>query len=223
MSFRSDPIIARDPSRAQRTPAWRAARVGRLTGSRAADMLAMLKKGGEAAARRHLRAQLVVERLTGQPQDDGYVSAAMQRGIDGEPAARAAYAAATGHAVAPSGFVAHASLLAGCSPDGLIADGHGLLEIKCPASTTHLAYLQTRAVPDEYGPQVIHNLWITGAAWCDFVSFDDRFPPALQLVVVRVERDEAAMRSYELLARMFLREVDAQVEAAWGMNREPAA
>jgi hypothetical protein len=219
----SDAIIARDPARAQRTPAWRVARVGRLTGSRAAAMLARLKKGGEAAACRQLRAQLVVERLTGAPQDDVYVTAALQRGLDCEPVARAAYAAATGHAVDVSGFVSHPSLMAGCSPDGLIAAGRGLLEIKCPASTTHLEYLQSRALPEIYAPQVTHNLWITGAAWCDFVSFDDRFPPALQLVVVRVARDEATLRSYELLARMFLREVDAQVEAAWGVDREPAA
>ena len=48
----------------QRTPAWFAARAGRLTASRAKDMLAAIKTG-EAAARRDLRIQLVVERLTG--------------------------------------------------------------------------------------------------------------------------------------------------------------
>jgi hypothetical protein len=220
----SNAIIARDPSRGQRSAAWRAARVGRLTGSRAGAMLALLKKGGEAAARRQLRAQLVVERLTGQPQDDVYVTAALQRGIDAEPRARAAYEAATGHAVACVSFVPHPTLLAGCSPDGLMdAGGGGLLEIKCPSSTTHLEYLQTRALPEAYLPQVTHNLFITGSAWCDFVSFDDRFPEPLQLVIVRVPRDEAAMRSYELLLRMFLREVDDQVAAAWAINDEPAA
>src|SRR5204863_9544961 len=119
------------------------------------------------------------------------------------------YEAHTGHPVASVGFVPHRTLRAGCSPDGLIeAGGGGLLEIKCPAATTHLASLQARAVPEAHMPQVLHNLWITGAAWCDFVSFDDRFPPALHLVVVRVGRDEAALRSYELLVRLFLREVE---------------
>jgi hypothetical protein len=103
------------------------------------------------------------------------------------------------------------------------AGGGGLLEIKCPSATTHLEYLQAGALPEAYLPQVTHNLWITGAAWCDFVSFDDRFPPALQLVIVRVQRDEAALRSYELMARMFLREVDDQVAAAWAITDEPAA
>ena len=69
----------------QRSPEWYAVRAGRLTGSCAVDMLATVKtKGAEAAARRDLRYRLVVERLTGTPQDDGngFVNAAMQRGIE---------------------------------------------------------------------------------------------------------------------------------------------
>jgi hypothetical protein len=53
----------------QRSPEWFAARLGRLTGSRAADMLATIKSG-EAAARRDLRVQLVVERLTSTLQEE---------------------------------------------------------------------------------------------------------------------------------------------------------
>jgi hypothetical protein len=80
----------------QRSEAWFRARAGRLTGSRAGDMLATIKSG-EAAARRDLRTQLVVERLTGQPQEDAYVNAAMQWGIDHEAEAFAAYEAESGN------------------------------------------------------------------------------------------------------------------------------
>ena len=80
--FPSNAIIARDPSAPNARPPGAPPASGRLTGSRAADLLATLKRGGEAAARRQLRAQLVVERLTGAPQDDVYVTAALQRGID---------------------------------------------------------------------------------------------------------------------------------------------
>jgi len=55
----------------QRSPEWYAARCGRLTGSAAGDMLARLKGNGEAAARRDLRMRLVLEILTGLPQEDG--------------------------------------------------------------------------------------------------------------------------------------------------------
>ena len=89
----------------QRTPEWHAARAGRVTASRAADMLAKIKSG-ESAGRRNYRTQLVAERLTGQPQENGYVNAAMQHGIDTEPHAIAAYEALTGALVRKTGFLA---------------------------------------------------------------------------------------------------------------------
>lgn len=193
----------------QRTDEWRLARIGRITGSRACDMLATVKSG-EAAARRDLRLQLVCERLTGQPQEDGYVSKDMQRGIDREGDALAAYEAATGVLARQTGFLAHRSLMAGCSPDGYVDGFRGVIELKCPRSATHLRYLRTRKVPPEYLPQVQHALWITGAEWCDFASFDDRFPPALRLFCVRLRREDVDLKAYELLVRMFLAEVDRE-------------
>jgi predicted phage-related endonuclease len=200
----------------QRTPAWYAARVGKLTASRAGDMLATIKTG-EAAARRDLRLQIVCERLTGLSQDNGFINAEMQRGIDKEGEARAAYEAATGALVQPCGFLQHPELATGGSPDGEIGGYGGLVEIKCPKSATHLAYLRTHAVPKEYLAQIQHQLWLTGARWCDFVSFDDRFPEALRLVIVRVTRDQVDLKAYELLVRMFLTEVDREYEAVAGL------
>lgn len=195
----------------QRTPEWYLARVGKLTASRAHDMVATIKSG-EAAARRDLRAQLVTERLTGQPQDDTFVNATMQRGMDKEPEALTAYEIHSENMVMPCGFVAHDALQAGCSPDGQIDNYTGLLELKCPKSATHVSYLRSRQVPKDYLWQITHALWITGAQWCDFASFDDRFPPALQLIVLRVERASVDLKAYELLVRMFLAEVDKEVE-----------
>lgn len=191
----------------QRTPDWYAARVGKFTASRAADMLATIKTG-EAAARRDLRVQLVVERLTGQPQEDPYINAVMQRGIDKEADAFSAYEALTGNLASPVGFLAHDTLMAGCSPDGEVDDFKGLLELKCPKSATHLGYLKSRTVPRDYLAQITHGLWITGAQFCDFLSFDDRFPLALQTFYVRVHRADVDLKAYELAAMVFLSEVD---------------
>lgn len=196
----------------QRTPEWYAARLGRLTASCAKDMLAKIQKG-EAAARRDLRTRLVCERLTGQPQDDGYVNADMQRGIDLEADAFAAYEAHTGHLVARVGFLQHDTIAAGCSPDGVLDDGRGLLELKVPRSATHLRYLRDGGLPAEHAPQILHALWISGAAYCDFCSFDPRFPAHLQLFIVRVERNDFEVMTYGKAAETFLAEVDAEVEA----------
>jgi len=196
----------------QRSPAWFAARLGRLTGSRASDVLATIKSG-EAAARRDYRTQLVCERLTGQLQEDGFVNAAMQRGVDCEPLAFAAYESLTGEMAQRTGFLAHTDLMAGCSLDGHIGDFEGILEVKCPKSATHLRYLRGGVVPADYMPQILHNLWITGAQWCDFLSFDDRFPPALQTFLVRVPREPIALLAYEKQALRFLAEVNTEIFA----------
>ncbi|MEK9723283.1 MAG: YqaJ viral recombinase family protein [Rhodospirillaceae bacterium] len=104
----------------QRTPEWFALRLGRLTASDAKDMLAVIKSG-EAAARRDLRMRLVCERLTGQPSEDTYTNADMQRGVDLEPEARRAYEAHTGQLVDTRvGFISHDDCAAGCSPDGVV-------------------------------------------------------------------------------------------------------
>jgi len=201
----------------QRSPAWFQARLGRLTGSRAADMLATIKSG-EAAARRDYRTQLVCERLTGTLQEDPFINAAMQRGIDAEPLAYAAYQALTGELAERSGFLAHTSVQAGCSLDGHVGDFAGILEVKCPKSATHLGYLRSRVIPPAYLPQITHNLWITGAAWADFLSFDDRFPPPFQTVLIRHHRNEQEIAAYALAAALFLSEVDAELNDVKGLR-----
>lgn len=195
----------------QRTPEWFSARAGRATGSRAADILAKIKSG-EAAGRRNYRTQLVAERLTGKPQEDGFVSKEMQRGIDLEPAARAAYEAHTGMLVRETGFLSMSEYLAGCSLDGDIEEFRGITSFKCPNSSTHVTYIREARLPPVYVPQATHEMWVTGAEWYDFCSFDDRMPEWLQLFTVRVYRNEFDLKGYESEILRFLAEVDAEVE-----------
>lgn len=202
----------------QRSAEWFAARLGRLTGSCAGDMLASVKTpGSEAAARRDLRMRLVLERLTGQSQEDGYVNGVMQWGIDKEADAFAAYEAHSGHLVRRTGFLSHSKLMIGCSLDGDVDEFTGIVEVKCPKSATHYGYLKARGVPANHLPQIQHNLWISGAQWCDFASFDPRFPEPLQLFVCRIPRVDVEILAYEKLALRFLDEVNAELESARGL------
>lgn len=195
----------------QRSPEWHQARLGRLTSSRAADMLSTTQKGTEAAKRRNLRVQLALERITGRSAERAYMNGAMQHGVDTEAEAIAYYEAITGRIVRRTGFLAHTELMAGASLDGQVGDD-GICEIKCPESATHLEYLRTGDVPSDYLKQIQHQLWISGAAWCDWMSYDPAFPEELRAKVVRVERVEKDVKAYELLAVQFLREVEAEVE-----------
>lgn len=197
----------------QRSAEWHTARLGKLTASRAGEAFATLKGGGESASRRNLRLQLVLERLTGQSQENGYVNRTMERGIALEPDACAAYEAETGILVQAVGFVVHDELAAGCSPDGLTEDG--LIEIKCPEAAAHLEYVRG-GLPAAYRWQITHALWLTGAAWADFVSYHPDFPEALRLKITRLFAKDIDLAAYELSVRLFLGEVEqelAQVEA----------
>jgi len=203
----------------QRSEQWFQARLGRLTGSRAADMLATIKSG-EAAARRDLRMQLVCERLTGTVQDDGFVSPAMERGVMLEPAAFSAYEARTGNLAQRTGFLAHDDLAIGCSLDGHVGDFEGICEFKCPKSATHLRYLRGGVVPPDHMPQIIHNLLVTGADWCDFMSYDPRFGPGLEAFLVRVEADSVDLSGYLAKVLVFLDEIDREVQEVLKLGRK---
>jgi len=209
---------------AQRSPAWFAARLGRVTGSVAHDLIAMPKTGkGELAGRRNLRVRLALERVTGQSLDaGGYQSPAMAQGIAREGDARAAYEALTGEVVSTSGFLAHDTIAAGVSLDGYVGDYAGVIEIKAPLAATHLEYLRSGRLPLDYYSQVTHALWLTGAAWCDWVSYSPEFPAGLQLKVVRVLRDEAELHAYELALRLFLTEVEAEAASIQALATAPA-
>lgn len=196
----------------QQSEEWFRARAGRLTGSAAKNILATIRSG-EAAARRDYRIQLVTEQLTGEPQIDDFKNAAMQRGIDLEPVARAALEADAGYLIRQTGFLACTGVMAGCSLDGDVEEYTGIVELKCPKSATHLRYLRENVMPEEHRAQILHNMLITGAQWCDFASFDDRFPPDLRLWRIRIKRDEAALAAYETEAKRFLAEVKAELDA----------
>ena len=194
----------------QRTPEWFAARCGRVTASRVADVMAKTKTG-YSASRQNYMGQLVAERLTGVPAKS-FSSASMQWGTDTEPLARAAYEIETGVMVDEVGFIPHPIIpWSGASPDGLIGPD-GLIEIKCPDTDTHIEYLLSGAVPSKYKPQMAFQLMCTGRAWCDFASFDPRMPKDLQLYIVRFTPPEDYCKEIETEVRKFLAEVDETVE-----------
>jgi putative phage-type endonuclease len=194
----------------QRTEEWFAARLGKVTASRVADLVGKTKTG-YSATRDNYMAQLVVERLT-QTKAESYTNAAMQWGTDQEPFARAAYEAAQGVMVEEVGFVHHPTIeWAGASPDGLVGDD-GLVEIKCPNTATMIETLLSQKVPGKYFIQMQFQLACTGRKWCDYVSFDPRMPAKAQMFVRRVDRDDEYIAHLEEEIAKFLVEVESQVQ-----------
>jgi len=196
---------------------WKALRLGKVTASRVADMVARTKSGW-GASRANYAAQLIAERLTGVAAE-GYTNAAMQHGTETEPEARNAYAFYSGMDVTEVAFVPHPTIAdAGCSPDGLVGDD-GLIEIKCPNTATHLDTLLGQSTPARYIDQIQFQLACTGRQWCDFVSFDPRMPEHLRLFVRRVAKDDKRIAELETEAVIFLKELNdrlLQLETLYG-------
>lgn len=193
----------------QGTPEWFAARLGNVTASRVADVIAKTKSG-YSASRDNYMAQLICERMTNTVAES-FSSAAMQWGTETEPLARAAYESYADVLVDQIGYVPHPWLSrAGASPDGLVG-ADGLLEIKCPNTATHIETLLSETVPTKYITQMQWQMACTGRLWCDFVSFDPRLPDAFQLFVKRVERDAEYIAMLEKEVGLFLRKIENKI------------
>lgn len=186
---------------------WFNARRGFVGASMINDVMATTKSGGEAATRRNLRAKIVAERLTGQSADS-FSSAAMQWGVEHEPIARALYEVSRDIDVEQVGFVLHPDIkMTGASPDGLV-ESKGLIEIKCPNTSTHIDYLLGGVAPMEYRNQMLWQMDCTNRDWCDFASYDPRMPDDMQLFVVRYIRDDEKLKELRAGVIKFLEEVD---------------
>lgn len=190
----------------QGTPEWRQARLGRVTGSRMAELTAK-GRSGPSASRANYRAELIAERLTGVPTEH-FTSKAMEWGTEQEPQARMVYELMRDVSVEQVGFVLHPTIdMAGCSPDGLV-ETDGLVQIKCPLTNTHIATLLGAPIDGGYIKQMQWEMACTGRQFCDYVSFDPRLPAEMQLYVQRINRDPIMIAELEKEARAFLEEIE---------------
>lgn len=193
----------------QGTEEWRLARCGSLGASQLNEALATTKNGW-GSSRENLKNRMIAERLTGIPVDT-FENSAMIWGRTTEPAARKAYEAATGVFVDEMGIATHPVLkYTHASPDGLVGED-GLIEIKCPITTTHIETLKSQKAPNKYINQMLWQMRCTDRQWCDFVSFDPRLPENLRLFITRIERDDNAIAELEAKVAEFLTEVEREI------------
>jgi putative phage-type endonuclease len=195
----------------QGSPEWDAIRRGKVTASRVADVV-RTTKSGIAASRKNYLAELLCERLTGVTAER-FVSAEMRWGTEKEPEARALYSLVTGAEVREVGFVIHPWIShSGASPDGFVGDA-GEVQFKCPNTATHIEALLGASINPDYIAQMQWGMACSGREWCDFVSYDPRLGPEMQLFIRRVHRDQGRIIELEMAVRDFLAELDAQIAA----------
>lgn len=192
----------------QGTPEWLAERAGRVTASKVSDVM-MAKT---TAGYQNYLAQLICERMTGQPVET-FKSGAMEHGNETEPQARAFYELESGNEVSECGFIPHPSLeWSGASPDGLIG-ADGLVEIKCPQPAKHIKNLMGGSIDKGYALQMQWQMACTGREWCDFVSFNPSFPDHLKLHIQKVERNAETVEELTAAVTSFLADVETKMRA----------
>lgn len=187
----------------QQSEEWYKIRLGKVTASKFKDVMAK----GEGKTRKKYMRQLVAEILTGC-QQVSYRDKNMEQGTEFEPLARAHYEAVMGVEVQQVGFISRNDDI-GISPDGLIGD-EGMIEIKCPLTTTLIDYIIADVFPTPYKWQVQGQLWVAERKWSDFVAFDPRMR-ANKMFRVRVYRDEEVIKKLETETALFITELKALV------------
>jgi putative phage-type endonuclease len=193
---------------------WLKIRLGKVTASGVADVLAKTKSGVSASRGNYL-IKLAIQRVTGVVEET-YTNDAMQWGKDNEAQARVAYEVASGNFVDQIAFVDHPTIKwFGASPDGLV-NQDGLVEIKCPNSATHWSYIKDDGPPTKYYIQMQAQMACTGRSWCDFVSYDPRMPERSQLFIKRVMREDSYIAEMEAEIKKFLDEVAVEVNLMKG-------
>lgn len=201
----------------QSSAAWLKAREGRITASRIKDVISYLKNGKESAKRYDYRLELIAERLTGMAIEH-YVSPAMDHGMEWEGTARAAYEIAQDVMVDRVGFAVHGAMdFSGASVDGLVND-RGIIEIKCPNTTTHLQWMMDGVVPPEHEPQMVWGMECCERFWADFISYDPRLPEDLQIFIVRLDYDPERAKYLREEVSKFNEEIDDAIARLRGGN-----
>ena len=197
----------------QGSPEWMSLRIGKIGGSRVADVLTEGRGGAESLTKRKYKNELIRERLTGRKLDT-YKTPAMQRGIDLEPMARAWYEVKYNTFVDQVAIVLHPSIDGGqCSPDGIVEATNSLIEIKIPNPENHLDNILTGGKQlEQYYDQVQWQLaCMPEKEFCDLVSYDPEMPDHLQGFVKRIYRDDEYINNMQNAVIAFLSEIETIV------------
>lgn len=200
----------------QNTEEWHALRLGLVTASNFSKVLASGKDGGDSKGRAKYMRQLAGERLTGVPAET-FSNAAMSRGHEMEPDARAHFEFTQGCTLRPIGFAKRSlsrGRFVGCSPDSLL-EGGGVFENKTMQPDLLIELLDSGRFPTEHRAQCQGALWVTGEAVCHLQVYYRGMPVAAQF---KIERDDVYIRELADAVEVFEYELGKLVERIKNMG-----
>lgn len=183
---------------------WFEERRSLLTGSRVGKVV----DGGHRAWNTLLDTLEKEKTMTGADFLNNQANAAsLRHGNKYEPIAIAQFELSQGIELDRPAFITN-SAYPGCgySPDGVYPRLSGLVEVKCPYNPeVHAATVMYGTGAQTYEPQMQFGNMIVGTPFCDFISFDKRYPdPAKRLVIITVPRDNEYIEKMEVKIQKFL-------------------
>lgn len=224
-------IIKAQPT--QHSLDWYRARLGKFTGSQVGRLMKSGRGKDEYFGKDAIAyiTEIVTERLLNPSVvalDDLFeeyllqvtpCSKAMAWGNDQEMNARTLYSKTHNHKVTSCGAVELSKWFAS-SPDGLVMDDNGCVEIKCPQPKTHTEYLinvhsaeDLKRVKPEYYWQCVAHMAVTGADWCDWMSYCPFSSKPLHVVRInRVQEAESQLHERVDAAEMMAKEMIAKAK-----------
>ena len=187
---------------------WLQTRCGLLTASEMSKIITpTLKTANNGETRSHLY-DLAAQRITGYPGDN-FQSYAMQRGSLDEILAAQLYDQKHNH-LRRCGFITNNKwgFTLGYSPDGLLADYDGTIEIKSRDPKYQIETILKDETPNEYMIQIQTGLLISERAFCDFISYSGGLP----MFVKRVYADDGMQAAILDAAHAAEAKIDGMVE-----------
>ena len=166
---------------------WLEMRLGKITASKMKDVMTNGRGSSPSKTSESYMMELIAEKLTGESKPF-FENDAMRWGTETEPQARSMFELREGLDVQEVAFIEEGEHL-GVSPDGLIGED-GLIEIKCPTTTTQIKRALSDNYAADYKDQIQMQLWISGRKYCYFLSFDPRLDCDAGYLLQKVERDE---------------------------------
>lgn len=180
---------------------WIKARAGCITASMFETARSKLKsgpnKGQPTAAALDYAFRLAVERISGEPLDNGFETWQMKRGHELEPEARMEHEIQSGLIVQPAGFITTDDGAFGASADGLIGEQGGA-EYKCFVAPEKVRAFHIDNDASGIADQVQGCMWISGRKWWHIGMYCPALEPAgKQLWWRQFERDDDFIEQLE--------------------------
>ena len=185
---------------------WKLDRLGKVTASSVKSVLSKGRGSAPSKMAETYMMELIADILTGELKPF-FENDAMKWGTETEPQARSMYSVKNDFVeVREVAYVEHNEFIL-ISPDGLIGDD-GLLEIKCPNTTTQLKRALSDDYSADYKAQIQMQLWVTEREWCDFLSFDPRLECEAGYLQQRVFRDEEYIEEMKVKVYAFVEKMN---------------